>query len=86
MKLVSKRFSTQSNRKEFEAEVYQKEMNLIITHTSLKQMCFSGLSDDERPKIRYDIVDLSRLPGIPPMFAVKCIMGASCEISIADFP
>lgn len=74
MKLVSKRFSTQNNRKEFEAEVYQREMNLIITHTSLKQMCFSGLSDDERPKIRYDIVDLSRLPGIPPMFAVKCIM------------
>lgn len=74
MKLMSKRFSNQNNKKEFEAEVYQREDNLIITHTSLKHICWYELSDDERPKIKYEPVELSRLPGIPPMFAVKCIM------------
>lgn len=74
MKLISKRFSTQNNHKEFEAEVYQREENLIITHTSLKKICWNGLSDDERPRIRYESVDLSKLPGVPPMFAIKCIM------------
>ena len=74
MKLISKRFSTQNNHKEFEAEVYQREENLIITHTSLKKICWNGLSDDERPKIHYEPVDLSKLPGVPFMFAIKCIM------------
>lgn len=73
--------STRFNR-EFDAEVYQKESFLIITHTSLKQIYTLALSDKERPRAEFEIVDLSKLPGIPPMFAIKCIMKSNdfyCE-------
>lgn len=73
--------STRFDR-EFDAEVYQKESFLIITHSSLKQIYTLELSDEERPMAEFEIVDLSKLPGIPPMFAIKCIMKSNdfyCE-------
>lgn len=77
IRLKSTRFD-----REFDAEVYQKESFLIITHSSLKQIYTLELSDEERPMAEFDIVDLSKLPGIPPMFAIKCIMKSNdfyCE-------
>lgn len=77
IRLKSTRFD-----REFDAEVYQKESFLIITHSSLKQIYTLELSDEERPMAEFEIVDLSKLPGIPPMFAIKCIMKSNdfyCE-------
>lgn len=77
IRLKSTRFD-----REFDAEVYQKEGFLIITHSSLKQIYTLELSDEERPMAEFEIVDLSKLPGIPPMFAIKCIMKSNdfyCE-------
>ena len=77
IRLKSTRFD-----REFDAEVYQKESFLIITHSSLKQIYTLELSDEERPMAEFEIVDLSKLPGIPPMFATKCIMKSNdfyCE-------
>ena len=77
IRLKSTRFD-----REFDVEVYQKESFLIITHSSLKQIYTLELSDEERPMAEFEIVDLSKLPGIPPMFAIKCIMKSNdfyCE-------
>lgn len=77
IRLKSTRFD-----REFDADVYQKESFLIITHSSLKQIYTLELSDEERPMAEFEIVDLSKLPGIPPMFAIKCIMKSNdfyCE-------
>lgn len=77
IRLKSTRFD-----REFDADVYQKESFLIITHSSLKQIYTLELSDEERPIAEFEIVDLSKLPGIPPMFAIKCIMKSNdfyCE-------
>lgn len=77
IRLKSTRFD-----REFDTEVYQKESFLIITHSSLKQIYTLELSDEERPMAEFEIVDLSKLPGIPPMFAIKCIMKSNdfyCE-------
>lgn len=77
IRLKSTRFD-----REFDAEVYQKESFLIIKHSSLKQIYTLELSDEERPMAEFEIVDLSKLPGIPPMFAIKCIMKSNdfyCE-------
>lgn len=71
IKINSKRF----NRK-FEAEIFQRpgENILIISHTSLKNIFYKQLTDEERPKISFDMVDLTKLPAIPPMFAVKAVL------------
>ena len=71
IKINSKRF----NRK-FEAEIFQRpgENILIISHTSLKNIFYKQLTDEERPKISFGMVDLTKLPAIPPMFAVKAVL------------
>ena len=75
IKINSKRF----NRK-FEAEIFQRpnerstDCVFIISHTSLKNIFYKQLTDEERPKISFDMVDLTRLPAIPPMFAVKAVL------------
>lgn len=75
IKINSKRF----NRK-FEAEIFQRPNDrstdcvFIISHTSLKNIFYKQLTDEERPKISFDMVDLTRLPAIPPMFAVKAVL------------
>lgn len=67
-KLKSNRF-----QKEFPVELYKKDKELVIKHTSLEQM-FWSLPDEDRPKLEIQPFNLAIMPGIPPMFAVKCIL------------
>lgn len=68
IKLKSNRFGT-----EYPVEIYKKDDVLIITHTSLENAYWS-LADNIRPSYRIETINLRNLPGIPPMFAVNCIM------------
>ena len=75
IKINSKRF-----HRKFDAEIFQRpneksnDCVLIISHTSLKNIFYKQLTDEERPKISFDMVDLTKLPAIPPMFAVKAVL------------
>ena len=68
--LKSKRFN-----KDYYADLFIRDGILIIRHTSLDRIYWE-LPDTERPKFKIEPFDISKMPGIPPMFAVKCIMDA----------
>lgn len=69
MRLLSKRLN-----REFEAECYKNGESMIIRHTSLRDIYWNCLADEEKPLYEVDVMDLTRLPGVPPMFAIKCTM------------
>ena len=58
---------------DYPVEVYFKDECTIIRHTSLEQI-FYGMEDSIRPEMAMELLDLGKLPKIPPMFAVKCIL------------
>lgn len=59
--------------KEYKAELYTKDGTLIIRHTSLENI-FWSLPDEERPEFHVEMLDLTKTPGIPPMFALTCVL------------
>lgn len=69
MKVRSLRFE-----KDYDLQLYAVEENaLVIRHRSLEKIYWE-LPDKERPKAEYEVLDLAKLPGIPALFAIKCIM------------
>lgn len=68
VKIKSKR-----TERSYDAEFYEKDGQLVITHTSLENIYWS-MPDDERPQMDIEVMDLRGLPGIPSMFALKCLL------------
>lgn len=56
---------------DYDVDVYEKEGNMILRHSSLEQIYY-GMSDSDRPTMQTQLLDLNFLPKIPPMFAVEC--------------
>lgn len=59
--------------KEYDVELFEKDGTLIIRHTALENM-YWNLPDEKRPSFSIEPFDVSKMPGIPPLFAVKCIL------------
>lgn len=62
----------------YQAGIYKKEMpdgreDYVILHKSLKRI-YMGLGD-KKPDVKMEAFDVSKWPGIPPLYAMKCTMG-----------
>lgn len=67
------KIKSRRTQKSYDAEFYEKDGQLVITHTSLENI-YWAMPDGERPQMDIEAMDLRGMPGIPSMFALKCVL------------